>query len=96
MKSILLMTMAYFALGAAALAQSPAVNPLRPAPGTPRAAPAAAQPAPTMPAARPAMDGAARRSECSRRYQAAKAANALEGTKWPTFYSKCNAELKAQ
>ena len=32
---------------------------------------------------------------CSEKYQAAKAANALNGDTWPQFYSKCTAEVKA-
>jgi len=32
---------------------------------------------------------------CSEKYQAAKAANELNGDTWPQFYSKCAAEVKA-
>ena len=39
--------------------------------------------------------GAARRTECSKEYQAAKAANTLNGQKWSKFYSACNTRLKA-
>jgi hypothetical protein len=35
------------------------------------------------------------RHECSVKYQAAKAANTLNGDTWPQFYSKCTAEAKA-
>jgi hypothetical protein len=35
------------------------------------------------------------RHDCSVKYQAAKAAGALNGDTWPQFYSKCTAEVKA-
>src|SRR5450631_723894 len=34
------------------------------------------------------------RHDCSVKYQAAKAANTLNGDTWPQFYSKCTAEAK--
>jgi hypothetical protein len=34
------------------------------------------------------------RSECSQKYQAAKAAGTLNGQAWPQFYSQCSAEAK--
>lgn len=78
-------------------------NPLRPAPSAPRVTPPAAAPAAPAPtAAAPAKEpaakgsGAARRTQCSKEYQAAKAANTLNGQKWSQFYSACNTRLKAQ
>ncbi len=81
-------------------------NPLRPAPSAPRVTPPATAPAPqaapaattAAPAKAPAAkgSGAARRTQCSKEYQAAKAANTLNGQKWGQFYSACNTRLKAQ
>ena len=61
-----------------------------PTPAAPEAAPAAKA---TKAAAKGS--GAARRTQCSQDYQAAKKANTLNGQKWSQFYSACNTRLKA-
>ena len=82
-------------------------NPLRPAPSatppaqaapppTGKAVPSVDTPASTRAKTAKTGSGATRRTECSKRYQAAKASNTLGGVKWGQFYSKCNTELKAQ
>ncbi len=76
-------------------AQTARPNPLRPAqPSAPNPVVTTPTPEPAKPAEQK-IDGAARRTECSRRYQAAKAGNTLNGVKWPAFYSACNTELKS-
>lgn len=95
----LVLAAAFAVVATAASAQTaPApANPLQqrrapaPAPATTPAAPEAA------PAAKTAAkgSGAARRTQCSQEYQAAKKANTLNGQKWSKFYSACNTRLKA-
>lgn len=103
MLSRLLIAAALTVATSAAQAQTPApANPLQArrsppaAAQAPATAPATTAPATTAtaPAEKPKSAGAQRRTQCSQEYQAAKAANKLNGQKWPQFYSACNKRLK--
>ncbi|MBY0612297.1 MAG: hypothetical protein K2P80_08930 [Beijerinckiaceae bacterium] len=94
---------AAFAVAATAASAQTAPAPTNPLQQRRTVAPPAAAPAApaatTAPAAAPKAAvkgaGAARRTQCSKEYQAAKAANTLNGQKWSQFYSACNTRLKA-
>ncbi len=72
------------ATGAGAAEQSSAGKPAR----RPRAARSTREPTASQMAARE------RQRKCGAEWKEAKAANRTGGTKWPQFWSRCNARLK--